>query len=324
MLGLSGYKDTDREILLALSDEDLLTMCCLNKYFYSLCDDNFFHLKLSKSYPDTLLFTKGKTYKQHYIEVVHYITQLYGETGYSYLQGNVKRQYYIFHNCTDNQELLYRATRLGDIEIVREAVERGADISADSECALKEACENGHLEVVKYLKELGANVHINNDMPLYRAMEYDHIEIVKYLREVGVNISADNECALRWASANGYMSAVKYLVENGADISANDDTALNWSIENGRLEIVKYLVENGVNIHRNDDDAIKIASYWGHYEIVEYFLSILTKGLLINRANIYNDALNLAKIGKDLYGQGFENDNYSKIIKCLNDHLIDL
>ena len=312
-LTFSGNKDTDREILLALSDEDLLSTCRLNKYlYYFVCDDSFFHNKLLKTYPDTLkYFEKDKTYKQYYLEVVYYISQLYEEFDYSYTTGNVKRQYYIFNNCDNIQELLYRATRLGEIEIVKEAAERGADIHKEDEYALKEACENGHLEAVKYFIENGADIHITADMPLYRAMEYDHIEIVKYLKEVGVNISADNECALRWASANGYMSAVKYLVENGADIHANEDEALRCACENGHLEVVKYLVENRGNVHVDDGDPIKSASYWGHFEIVKY--------LIEHGADIYNDTiLNLAKVGKDLR-ERLEDDNYSKIIKYITD-----
>ena len=47
MDSFSGIKDVDREILLAMSDEDLLKSCSLNKYLFNVvCDDNFFYRRL--------------------------------------------------------------------------------------------------------------------------------------------------------------------------------------------------------------------------------------------------------------------------------------
>lgn len=59
----SGYKDTDREILLTLSDKDLLSICSSNKYFFtSVCDNTFFYQKLYRSYPNTLNCDGKKLY----------------------------------------------------------------------------------------------------------------------------------------------------------------------------------------------------------------------------------------------------------------------
>jgi len=74
-----------------------------------------------------------------------------------------------------------------DLKGIKDLVERGADLHAENDCALRWAADCGHLEVVKYLLERGADLH------------------------------AENDWALRWAARNGYLEVVKYLLEYGAD-----------------------------------------------------------------------------------------------------------
>ena len=166
-VSISGYKDTDREILLAMSDKDLLATCSSNKYFFtSVCDDNFFYRKLLRSYPDTLKdfnLEKDKNYKQYYLKIVYYVAKLLEEFKYSYIAGNPEKQYNIFKRSPNNESLLLEAAKEGEIEIVKEAIKRGADIHANNDEALRWASENGQLEVVKYLVSLGADIHADND-----------------------------------------------------------------------------------------------------------------------------------------------------------------
>ena len=104
MKGFSSLKDTDREILLKLSDKDLIKTCSLNKYlFASVCDDSFFHRKLSLSYPNTLIFKPiSSNYKQYYLKVVHYVSKMLEEFNYSYILGNLEKQYKILKKINYN------------------------------------------------------------------------------------------------------------------------------------------------------------------------------------------------------------------------------
>ena len=54
------------------------------------------------------------------------------------------------------QELLIYGAKIGNLEMVKLAVEHGADIHAQDNYALRWASRNGHLEVIKYLKSINA------------------------------------------------------------------------------------------------------------------------------------------------------------------------
>jgi ankyrin repeat protein len=58
-----------------------------------------------------------------------------------------------------SKSLLSTATELGNLELVKDLVEHGADIHENENGPLKLAIWNGHLEVVKYLVEHGADIH---------------------------------------------------------------------------------------------------------------------------------------------------------------------
>ena len=63
-------------------------------------------------------------------------------------------------------------------------VERGADVHAFDDYALRWAAENGHFDVAEYLVEHGADVHARNDYALRLAARNGHIDVVEYLRSV--------------------------------------------------------------------------------------------------------------------------------------------
>src|SRR5437867_4020276 len=70
--------------------------------------------------------------------------------------------------------------------------------------ALSLASEKDQLGVVKYLVNKGANVHAHDDLALRRASAHGHSEIVKYLISVGANVHANGNQALIWASERGH------------------------------------------------------------------------------------------------------------------------
>jgi hypothetical protein len=97
---------------------------------------------------------------------------------------------------------LGKRRKWGDIEVIKELIESGADIHVDNGYALRYASYYGHLEIVKYLVEQGADIHAMDDDALRWASYYGHLEVVKYLVEQGVDIHVLNDETLRVASEN--------------------------------------------------------------------------------------------------------------------------
>ena len=63
------------------------------------------------------------------------------------------------------------------------------------------AAKNGHTETVKLLLDRGADIHAWNDYALRLAAENGHTETVKLLLDRGADIHAGNDYALRYAAA---------------------------------------------------------------------------------------------------------------------------
>lgn len=151
-MSLSGLKDTDREILKHIDDEELLKVCHLDrKTWNKVCDDNFLKRRLSK-YPGIEKYKRSdESWKEFFLRVLYYIGKIKEQFRFSYTVGDFKRIYDLLK--TGNwSELLIKASEEGDISLVKYVNERGANMNLENyHEALVYASKNGHLEVVKYL-----------------------------------------------------------------------------------------------------------------------------------------------------------------------------
>lgn len=97
-----------------------------------------------------------------------------------------------------NVELI-KAAYEGNLNIVKDLIENGADINyIDEYCgtALHGAANNRNLEMVKYLIEKGADLNLvglNQDTVLHDAVIHAHPEIAKYLIKHGANLDIAND-----------------------------------------------------------------------------------------------------------------------------------
>ena len=133
--------------------------------------------------------------------------------------------------------------------------------------ALHAASRTGHLNIVKYAVELGANIRSNENHALKVACRFGHLEIVKFLVSHGANVRTCYDYPLQVAAQNGYLDIVKYLVVNGANHRTSDDYAVRWASYNGHLETIKYLVEQGSPIARISDIGRQYISFCNKMEI---------------------------------------------------------
>ena len=234
---LTGLKDTDREVLKYVEDNELFTVCCVNKrMWYEVCDDRFIRRRLLNINSEIEKYKKeDETWKQFFARATYYISILESYE-FKYTSGDFEKQCKIVKD-TPILELLFVACKEGELEIMKYAIHNGE--SKDN--ALRLSAENGHLHLVKYL-----------------------IEVEK------ADISYNEHESLRWASVFGHYEVVKYLLENGADVHASHDAALKWGAFHGHLNVVKLLAESSANIHASNDFALLTAQDRQHFEIVKY------------------------------------------------------
>jgi ankyrin repeat protein len=81
-----------------------------------------------------------------------------------------------------NNELLIKAAKEENFEIVRFLVKNGTDIHCNDDSALRWAAFCGHLDIVKFLFEQGADIHAEDDLALRYAKKESHTKIVDYLK----------------------------------------------------------------------------------------------------------------------------------------------
>ena len=148
---------------------------------------------------------------------------------------------------TPQQRLFYGA-QYGYNEIIKSALQDGADVRANYDYALRSAAEMGHTETVRLLLDRGADISAGDDYAIRWAAKNRHTEIVKVLLDRGAKIHASNDWALRHAAANGNTETVKVLLDRGAHIHADNDLALYWAVKYGHSETVKLLLAYGATI----------------------------------------------------------------------------
>nr|WBF70285.1 hypothetical protein [Megavirus caiporensis] len=132
--------------------------------------------------------------------------------GYSYILGYI---YKPISSIEDNIDYLQNSLcincRHGNLEKVKELVNKGADVKARDNCAIRWASEYGHLDVVKYLIDQGADITGSGSYAIVSASRYGHIEIVKYLVSQGIDVKILNNYTIRSAKKNNHHDVVEYL-----------------------------------------------------------------------------------------------------------------
>lgn len=174
-----------------------------------------------------------------------------------------------------NDELIEAAT-FGDIDGVKDLIERGADVNA---------------------KSLYAKGGVVNTTALMRAAYEGHIEIVRLLIDRGADVNvkdSDGQSALMWAAFRVHTSIAKLLIEKGADVKKGEGWAVLLQVVSGigvsvsaspgrdkeapeaqKIEFVKLLINNGVDVNwssRSGDTPLSEALLSGETAITRILL----------------------------------------------------
>ena len=88
------------------------------------------------------------------------------------------------------------------------------------------ACTYGNMDAVVFLVEKGADVTAQDNYAVRMAARNGHLHVVEYLVEKGADVTAMDNYAVRMAARHGHLHVVKYLAEKGADVTAMDNSAV--------------------------------------------------------------------------------------------------
>jgi ankyrin repeat protein len=159
----------------------------------------------------------------------------------------------------DIHDQMIIAARTGNLEKVKELVEKGADLKArekvvgEGHTALFNAASAGHTDVVKFLIEKGAEV---NKQPgkvtsLMMAAWAGKTDTVRVLLQAGADPNAKDEkgwTALADVARKGYIEIARLLIEKDADVNVrltDGNTPLSWASATKNQEMMELLKRAG-------------------------------------------------------------------------------
>lgn len=96
----------------------------------------------------------------------------------------------ILHDA-DPLEALLEASRLGFIDVVKELIKRGINISINNDYALRAACKYGQTGIVELLLNNGANIEAKNGEPLWYACFFKKYSTIELLLQRGATVTQD-------------------------------------------------------------------------------------------------------------------------------------
>ena len=186
------------------------------------------------------------------------------------------------------QTPIWKAAELGQLEITKELLSRGADPAiGDNEntLPLHIAASTDNLELVDLLLSKGFDINVKDDngvSPIFYAVQGRHPKMVEYVIAKGADVKAKTNRGwpiLLYGAIFGPNETVKILIENKADINAKNENGivpLHSACSFGRTDLVKLLVELGADIHETNDQG-QTPLMWAlnpnAYDVAVYLIS---------------------------------------------------
>ena len=184
---------------------------------------------------------------------------------------------------------IHEAAKRGDIQTVRNLVQKGAKINENLDkygaTALHWSAVKGHKDLAKFLIEKGAIVDQKNrdgDTTLHLAVAFGHKDIVQLLLYKGAKIDErrrEGTTPLYIAVSRNQKEIAELLIDSGAELDTkNRDgvTPLYHAAGKNLPYMVDLLLSKGADLNapnKQGDTPLHIAAAYGNKKIVELLLS---------------------------------------------------
>ena len=187
-------------------------------------------------------------------------------------------------NFRESATALQAAAKTGDLEVVKELLDNGADVNADAgpiigRTALQAAAEEGDIELVKFLIGTGADINADPGLEmgvtcLQAAVGQGHVDLALFLLDSGAFVNGppaarsggvtalqaalklftrDSDCKeADKAMGHSRLALLKTLLNAGADLNSpcspkKSPSTLTIAVMSGRLDVVRFLLEKGLD-----------------------------------------------------------------------------
>lgn len=191
---ITGHKDTDRLVLLAIdSEKDFLTTCLSSPDLSQLCDSTLIENRIRKYYPASLKHRTSQSVKRFYWTLVQYIDKLKDEYDFDATHAVDPIDYYLILSA---KKFIYGKIREAiknnytDLAIfltdgyIKSKSKDSTHTRAFSEFLLL-AAEHGNKDLINYyLFELDFNTLHGWDTLAFTAAQNGHSDIAAYLRNL--------------------------------------------------------------------------------------------------------------------------------------------
>ena len=215
---------------------------------------------------------------------------------------------------------IHEAVNNNDIETMKKLLKEDPSLlnAQDDQLMtpLNLAAFNGNLEIVSELLERGADLSIGDvdqSQPVHLGAINGSIEVVELLLKKGANVNDKDDngaTPLSFAAARGNFDMVQYLIDHGADLNSRNTSGMTPLFMARTPEIAGLLIDNGARINTQNENnttplhTVAGAGFIGTAEL------LLFRGADINAMNDFgwtplsNAAFRNAEITAYLISQG--------------------
>ncbi len=161
-------KDIDKEILLKIeSEETFLSFSTVNKYFFSLYDENLFRKRIEIFLPK--IKKRQGNYKELYLYNFSLIKKLKNVYNFEFTSGDPEKYIKILSKPTSYTFQAYYIGKYGYEDLISRIS------STQYSSAMSGAAHSGNLKLVRYFMNLGCKDY---DEALFSAIQHNHTHII--------------------------------------------------------------------------------------------------------------------------------------------------